>query len=196
MTATDYRQAARAAGAWAVRLTPDRPTAAVGASALLEHLASARLPLTGYVERRGDLLGEVLLARDPSVTHGTPSVGACKRVVSGLRGWHIRPLEQGVLVAFGLREGYDEDGRVHRATEVAELLAPPTEVEERWLVSARLVPGTASIRWWHEPCAVVTAPEQAVDRLDAVAAALGQHRYTITDWTRGHTTARATGVAR
>ncbi|MFJ6774620.1 hypothetical protein ACIQOV_27295 [Kitasatospora sp. NPDC091257] len=89
--------------------------------------------------RGGEPVTELTLSRDPSRTHGTPGVLECDAAVRRLAaatGW-TRAAEaapDGVLVALGLREGYDLATATHSPDEGTdfEISASSTPARELW----------------------------------------------------------------
>lgn len=185
-----YTEAASARAAWAVRFTHTVPMTLAWVRAMLE-IASAEAPLTAYAQGSEDEVLDVVVARDPSRTYGTPSIAACKRAVRRVRfasDWTAKPLTSGVMVAMGLREGYDPSAPTWTGRQVAETL-PGATVTETVLVSCRRAP--EGVQWWEEPCALIAAPGIDVTALDDLAGRMRQERYTITDHTNGRTVVRA-----
>lgn len=185
-----YTDVASAPDAWAVRLTPTVPTTMTAVRAMLE-LAAPIAPLTAYAQGTAAQVYSVTLARDPSRTHGVPSVEDCERAVGEISAggtWAVTPRVSGVMVAMGLREGYATDSRVWTLPDLLDLW-PDTTGPEVTLVSARMVDG--GMRWWEEPCVLLTPDAVDTGRLDEMADRMRQERYTITDHTNGRTAVRA-----
>lgn len=190
MTTLPYTEVAEAGDTWAVRLASSVPMSLAAVRAMLE-LASTEAPLTAYARSSDDEVTDVIVARDPSRTHGTPGIADCERAAQRIRfasGWTATPLRSGVMVAMGLREGYDQSASTWTGRQVAEAL-PDATVTETVLVSCRRTPD--GVQWWEEPCALIAAPSIDVTTLDDLASRMRQERYTITDHTNGRTVVRA-----
>ena len=84
---TPYRAAASATGVWAQFLSnaPSFPIADVVEEIAAVSVATG-VPLTAYARSTtGRITSSLLLARDPSVTHGVPAVADCERAADERR---------------------------------------------------------------------------------------------------------------
>ncbi|MBE1502684.1 hypothetical protein H4696_009784 [Amycolatopsis lexingtonensis] len=201
---TPYRATARAPGVWAHQLlntAPSAPLADVVGEIAAMSVATGE-PITAYARTIGGFIPSVLLARDPSVTHGVPDVSDCERVAAALAAgdrWHSagQVVHSVALVAIGLREGYDPAARVHTLAEFRERLLRDTGRWSGWpaeLISARPQPdGTAQV--YHEPGVLTFADDGQLLALAAIACDFGQERFVAHDWNTYRTTAycRAAG---
>jgi len=194
-----YAEVSAAAGTWTCPLTlPAVPLSRVQA----ELVALARrtgwpVAAFAYGDQDGDRVGELLLYRDTSRTHGTPPAAECDVAASALAaatGWTTRPAtatRDVLLIGLGLREGYRADAPQHTPGDVERLLACDTSWTSRAarLVSARAV--EAEVRWYDEPGVVVQAPARLLPAITAAVGALQQHRFVVTDHVTGRTYALA-----
>ncbi|MEU4804369.1 hypothetical protein [Actinosynnema sp. NPDC023587] len=198
MTTTTYTETASAPGAWSTRLLlPETPIETVY-TLLADLSASTGMPITAYVVGGdGDPADELLLVRDPSRTHGCPTVGEYESLAARLvteTGWAVVPAgtPRGILVGLGLREGYGPGSPQHSLSEVEHLLA---EHGTDWtcrparLASARLLDG--QIQWYDEVGAVVEAAVEMTAAIELIAAAFRQDRVVITDYAADRTRALA-----
>ncbi|MEV7097564.1 hypothetical protein AB0M80_32405 [Amycolatopsis sp. NPDC051045] len=198
-TVGSYHRAATTAGVWAHQLAPavvpGVPVAEVvnGIAALSVRTG---VPLTGYARTRGGFVSSLLLVRDPSVTHGVPKRHDCERAAAELAAggdWRSdgQVIRSAVLVALGLREGYDPGARVHTLAEFKRRLARGCSV---WtgmpaeLISARPMPG-GDVQLYHEPGVLTFAAEEGLPALAMVAHDFGQRRFVVHDWLADRTTA-------
>jgi hypothetical protein len=197
-TSSHYRTAATATGVWAHELlsaAPDVPiTDAVDdITAVVEDTG---VPLTGYARSSGGFTSSVLLVRDPSITHGVPDVPDCERAARALAAggrWRSEGqlIRASILVAVGLREGYDPAARVHAADELEQRVLRAGAVWAGWeveLISARPQPD-GGVQLYHEPGVLTFADWEQLPVLAAIAHDLGQHRFVTHDWLAGRTTA-------
>lgn len=194
-----YQVSATAAGVWVHELCsvePYRPIADVVEEIAAVSVATG-VPLTGYARSTGGLMmSSLLLVRDPSRTHGVPEIAACEGAAVALAGrgtWRSRGRDTRscMLLALGLREGYDPAARVHSPDEVVNRVLHKGQVWCGWpaeLISARPQPdGTAQI--YHEPGLLAFTDAAQLATLAAIAHDLGQDRFVVHDWLGGVTVA-------
>jgi hypothetical protein len=185
-----YTDVAAVDTTWAVRITPLISTTLSTVREMLK-LASYSAPLTAYASGSEDEIYSIILARDPSRTHGTPSPEDCDRAVreiTAISHWTATYRTTGSMVAMGLREGYDPDAHVWTIDEV-RAVCPGVPAAAVHLLSARRTGD--EVQWWEEPCALLTPAAVDVELMDHLAHGMSQDRYTVTDWTAGRTHARA-----
>jgi hypothetical protein len=174
---------------WAVKLTPLIPTTLSTVRTMME-LASHSAPLTAYASGSEDEVYSVILARDPSRTHGTPRAEDCDRAVreiAAISRWTATPRTTGAMVAMGLREGYAPDAHVWTIGDV-RAACPGVPASPVHLLSARRIGG--EVQGWEEPCVLLTPTVIDIELLDHLASGMCQERYTVTDWTAGRTYTR------
>jgi hypothetical protein len=195
---TPYRAAASAPGVWVPQLLSTHPAVAIAdvvadVAAVSVH---SGVPLTAYARTTGGYASSMLLARDPSVTHGVPDVSDCERAAAmlaaiGRWGSESDFARSSILVALGLREGYDPGARVHTLAEFRARMLRDCGMWTGWpaeLISARPQPdGTAQL--YHEPGVLVLADWDQLAALAAIAHEFGQDRFVTHDWVAGRTTA-------
>lgn len=194
-----YVGAANARGVWVHQMLSTAPFFPI--ADVVEEIAavavSTGVPLTAYARSTDErITSSLLLVRDPSITHGTPDIADCERAAVALsargtwlsRGQDIRPC---MLLALGLREGYDPAARVHSPDEVAARVLSNGEVWCGWpaeLISARPQPDdTAAV--YHEPGVLAFTDFDQLRTLTAIAHDLRQERFVIHNWLTGFTTA-------
>lgn len=200
-----YRWAADATGVWAHQFLSAVPDVSVAdvADEIAALAGRTRVPLTAYARTGGsDFSSSLLLVRDPSVTHGTPAPADCERAAAQLAAggnWHSQGqmIRSAVLVAIGLREGYDPSARVHTFAEFEQRVLRDLRVWSGMsaeLISARPQPGGA-VQIYHEPGALTFADWEHLPTLATIADDFAQDRFVTHDWLAHRTTAysRTTG---
>ncbi|WP_328447429.1 hypothetical protein [Amycolatopsis sp. NBC_00438] len=155
------------------------------------------MPLTAYARTGGsDFSSSLLLVRDPSVTHGTPALADCERAATQLAAggnWHSQGqmVRSAVLVAIGLREGYNPGARVRTFAEFEQRVLHNLGVWSGMsaeLISARRLPDRA-VQVYREPGALTFADWEHLPALAAIADDFGQDRFVTHDWLAHRTTA-------
>jgi hypothetical protein len=193
-----YREAASAPGAWWATLYPHPKPALAQLRRILTDACGTLTPLSAYVPTwPTGRVTEITLVRDPSVTHGTPTVDAAIDATFDLavdQGWThgtgIRPVT-GLVVGIGLREGYEPDAPVHPAGHITGRLGESGwRAQHARLVSARRIDG--DVQWYSEPGLIITARRDLLPAIAAAAHALRQHRFVVTDLDQDRTYSLAT----
>lgn len=192
-----YREVATAEGAWCRHLQAPCPlTPARTRQILTEFAAEYQFPVSAFVHGSA-LSRQVTLIRDPSITHGTPTIPACRAATTALArfaGWTVlnRPAPDGLLVGLGLREGYEQTAPVRDPDEVRS----PLRQHNDWtatvaeLVSARAL--VDHVRCYAEPALLITAAPALLPVLTSIAVRMRQHRFVVTDFSTHRTVAYST----
>ncbi|MGW4826686.1 hypothetical protein ACWEOG_03820 [Amycolatopsis japonica] len=193
-----YHPAAFADGVWAQRLLSTAPYVPVDqiADALDATVGRTGVPLTAYVHTTGRVAGQMVLVRDPSVTHGAPDKDDCELAAFDfVRNGPWRNDGQiaraAVLVAMGLREGYAPD---NRQRTFAEFLTEHERHRPVWaghpavLISARPQPD-GEVQVYREAGVCSFADPDDLPVHAAIADAFGQHRFVVHNWLTGRVTA-------
>ncbi|SEB48722.1 hypothetical protein SAMN04489727_2127 [Amycolatopsis tolypomycina] len=196
--ASPYVVAVNAPGVWVHELLSAEPFFPI--ADVVEEIAAVSqdtgVPLTAYARSTNGITSSLLLVRDPSRTHGTPGIADCERAAAALaaRGtWLSRGQDARscMLLALGLREGYDPAARVHSPDEVINRVLSKGQVWCGWpaeLISARPQPdGPAQV--YHEPGVLAFTDFDQMPTLAAIAHDLRQDRFVIHNWLTGWTTA-------
>lgn len=186
ITTAPYAEVTAAEGTW-VAWVQLPPTSFAEIRRVLSTLAEQWPVAACCFGGDGVLVTTLLLYRDPSRTHGTPSIAQCDAALDALldaTGWRVDaghvPIT-GLLVGLGLREGYGQGATQHWPGEVDQYLEHGTgwRCWTARLVSARHVDG--EVRWYDEVGVVVLVPASMLSAVIAAAAACAQHRFAVTD---------------
>ncbi|KDN23209.1 hypothetical protein DV20_05690 [Amycolatopsis rifamycinica] len=195
-----YTEVASAPGVWFAALRPRFGTSQESVVSALADACTDQVPVSALVADDRDGVNEVILARDPSITHGTPTTADCvafARELADTHGWTYgmgfgpatgpsagRDLAAaGVIVLMGLREGYFRDATEYSVRDVHERLAlhhvTTYQLHTGWLFSARRLAG--SVRTHDEPAALIRVPTTDLEALAGVAFSFGQMRLIVAD---------------
>lgn len=190
-----YIETASAAGAWDAVMKPVDLASREDVHEALIAACTPGIPVTAAIQETLGAVDRIVFLRDPSRTHGTPSVEDCGNLVDSLReseGWQTCPaigLEPALLVMLGLREGYDRGARIHDTRVVYEQLNACSAVSYRvdpvHLVSARWVEG--KIRAYDEPGALLTIEAINLPAVTRIAGMFRQDRIVVTDYPASRT---------
>lgn len=194
-----YVEAANAPGVWVHKLITTAPPFCPIAD-LVEEIAAVSqdtgVPLTAYAHSSDGITAGLLLVRDPSITHGAPDIADCEHAAAALaaRGTWIswgQLRESSIMVAIGLREGYDPAARVHSHEDFTDRVLHAGRLWSGWpaeLISARPQPdGTAQV--YHEPGVLTFTDWDQLDTIAEIAHDFRQDRFVVHNWLTGWTTA-------
>ncbi|MGW4829630.1 hypothetical protein ACWEOG_18755 [Amycolatopsis japonica] len=198
MSTSAYREAAYAPGVWAHQLDSTSPSVPLAdiADEITALTRRTGVPMTAYVRTTGTTAWQIVLVRDPSVTHGTPDPRDCERAARNLAAtgrWQSRGqlARASALIAIGLREGYTPGNKLHTLAEFKTLHSRHLPV---WtggpaeLISARPLPDGGA-RPYREPGVLTFTDPENLPAFAAIACELGQHRFVVHDWLTGWTVA-------
>jgi len=195
-----YTEVASAPGVWFAALRPQFGTSQETVVAALTDACTDQVPVSALVADDRDGVNEVILTRDPSITHGTPATADCvafARNLADTHGWTygtgFGPADgpsagrdigaSGVIVLMGLREGYFRDANEYSVREVHERLAlhhvTVYQLHTGWLFSARRLAG--SVRTHDEPAALIRVSAADLEEVAGVAFSFGQMRLIVAD---------------
>ncbi|MEV6832843.1 hypothetical protein [Amycolatopsis sp. NPDC051102] len=195
-----YAEVASVPGVWFAALRPRSGTPQQTVVAALTDACTDQVPVSALVADDRGGVNEVILTRDPSITHGTPTTADCvafARDLADTHGWTYgvgfgradgpsagRDLAAaGVIVLMGLREGYFRDATEYGVREVHERLAlhhiTVYQLHTGWLFSARRLAG--SVRTHDEPAALIRVSAADLPELAGVAFSFGQMRLIVAD---------------
>lgn len=185
-----YSETTSADGAWQVVLNPRDLMSRERVHKKLVAACTPALPITAAIQTTLCAVDRIVLLRDPSHTHGTPSIEDCETLTDSLsasEGWDVSPvigLEPALTVMLGLREGYDENAPVHNPRVVYEHLNSRRvvryQVDPVHLVSARWVDG--KIRTYDEPGVLLAIEPVTLPAVAELAGMLRQDRFVVTDF--------------
>ncbi|WP_328646726.1 hypothetical protein OHS58_48470 [Amycolatopsis sp. NBC_00348] len=195
-----YTEVASAPGLWFAALQPPHGTTHDSVADALTNAATAQVPVSALVDDDREGVNEVILTRDPSITHGTPATADCAdaaRALADAHGWEYRMgfgtaagaavgvdgTAAGVIVLMGLRERYFRGATSYSVLDVHDGLAHHgvTEYQLRsgWLFSARHL--GHGVRTHDEPATLLSVAAADLDAVADVAFSFGQMRLIVAD---------------